>query len=123
MACDEWNSGPKEAGAGGPPHPRPHEGRQAAHHGAVRLGKRVSTAYQLWLQKHATLILTERIVAVLLLYMFQNIIIHRLHFLTSLKIYLGDLTWLLALYIVYEYKLKSPCLEVVLSEEVAKHDS
>lgn len=42
LARDEWNPGPEEAGAGGPPHPWPHEGRQAAHHSEIGLGQRVS---------------------------------------------------------------------------------
>lgn len=43
LARDEWNLGPEEAGAGGPPHPWPHEGREAAHHSEIGLGQRVST--------------------------------------------------------------------------------
>ncbi len=42
LARDEWNPGPEEAGAGGPPHPWPHEGRQAAHHSEIGLGQWVS---------------------------------------------------------------------------------
>lgn len=42
VARDERDPGPEAAGAGGSPDPRPHEGRQAAHHSQAGLGQRVS---------------------------------------------------------------------------------
>lgn len=59
LARDEWNPGPEEAGAGGPPHPRPHEGRQAAHHGQIGLGQRVSRGRGSWLFKHAIAMMAQ----------------------------------------------------------------
>lgn len=44
VARDERDPGPEAAGAGGSPDPRPHEGRQAAHHSQIGLGQRVSTS-------------------------------------------------------------------------------
>lgn len=59
LARDEWNPGPEEAGAGGPPHPRPHEGRQAAHHGQIGLGQRVSRGRGSLLFKHAIAMMAQ----------------------------------------------------------------
>lgn len=39
VARDERDPGPEAAGAGGSPDPRPHEGRQAAHHSQAGLGQ------------------------------------------------------------------------------------
>lgn len=42
VARDERDPGLEAAGSGGSPDPRPHEGRQAAHHSPAGLGQRVS---------------------------------------------------------------------------------